>query len=372
MEPNGSNQAVAVPLDRGNFTAPVRSIANAFLGGQVISTRNVVGSQIVRVRSQDEIWLVSARRDDGSMTCQILQQGNWSDHNMSSLAMAHDSDRETSTIVYVHGNQTNDEYARARGLQLYQKLFNRNACEQGGAVRFVVFAWRSEREKVRLSLDYKLKLDRSIRVGENFGQFLGQFESRNMLLLGFSLGGQVILSGLLEEQARCECFPRSKTGKYSVALITPALDPALESTCLNAIEENFAVSETVAFINRRDPAIRVSKALVKTSRPPMYDEQGNKASIDGLVDWCSQGAFGRIRGEDITNEVTPCHSVIKYADQSRTIRATVARLSDLHRGTTVLSETSSTPSALMDVKKQDVKLNAQKNSTTWESQVVPR
>lgn len=325
----GDSQAIPVAVDRGNLSAPVRSLANAVLGSQSISTRMVLGSKMVRVRPQDEVWFVSARRDDGVLVCEKLVGGSWNSSGVGQLTMAHESDRQKSTVIYVHGNQTNDEYARARGLQLYQSLFNRNLCEPAARVRFVVFAWRSEREKARMTSDFKIKLKRSIRVGSIFRCFLDQFESRNMLLVGFSLGGQVILSGLQEEQLRLEQIPDCKRGKYSVALVTPALDPIRESTCLNAVDENNAVVQTVAFLNRKDPAIRASNALTRGRRSHVCEQSGDEITFSRLGEWCPGELFGTIRVEDITAEVSYCHSVTKYADQSATLRKNIAALIDM-------------------------------------------
>jgi hypothetical protein len=329
-----SIQGVPVPIDRGNLTAPVRSLANVVLGGQAISTRTVLGSTLVRIRSQDEIWLVSGRRDDGCLTCEWMIDSHWEQIAITKLTTAHDSDVGKSTVVYVHGNQTNDEYARARGLQLYQELFSRRDCDCQPAppVRFVIFAWRSEREKARSSSDFKIKLARSIRVGSKFRCFLDRFDSRNMLLVGFSLGGQVILSGLREQQLSVEEeSQKRKSGKYSVALITPALDPVIESTCLDAVDGNVSVSQTVAFIARNDPAIRASKILTQSRRSHVCDQRGDEITFERLGKWCPGQQFGKVRVEDITAEVRSCHSVTKYAEQSTTIRNDITQLLELNK-----------------------------------------
>lgn len=327
IKPQVAGPEIPVPIDRGNLTAPVRSLANVVLGGQAISTRTIFGSTLVRIRPQDEIWLVSGRSDDGCLSCERMVDSGWKPDAIVNLATAHDTKTEKSTVVYVHGNQTNDEYARARGLQLYQKLFGFNVCPPSPPIRFVIFSWRSEREKARASSDFKIKLARSIRVGSTFRSLLDQFESRKMLLVGFSLGGQVILSGLREQQLNDdEESADLKNGMYSVALITPALEPAIESTCLDAVDQNLSVSQTVAFIARKDPAIRASKVLTQSRRSHTCDQRGDEITFERLGQWCPGQQFGKLRVEDITAEVRSCHSVTKYAEQSATIRNTISQL----------------------------------------------
>jgi len=191
--PRGST-STGVPLQTPEalISRPLRSLANVVRGEQSVRTRRGIGFRSVSVRAQDEIWLVSARRQQGQcqLTLQRLIDGQWIPTCMEELTFAHAVDQQRSSMVYVHGNRTDGEYARSRGLQFYENVFNAGA--QSGPVRFVIFAWRSERERIRPASDFNVKLDRSVELGSTFARFLDQFPDRRMVLSGFSLGGQVV------------------------------------------------------------------------------------------------------------------------------------------------------------------------------------
>ena len=113
-------------------------------------------------------------------------------------------------------------------------------------------------------------LNRSVALGSTFANLLNQFEDRRLLLAGFSLGGQIILSSLAQLECQIASDPNPKhLGSYRVALITPALEANDALNSVGPLPTNPLVSQTVVFINRRDIAIRAaSLATRKTSAPP--------------------------------------------------------------------------------------------------------
>ena len=114
------------------------------------NAKSRIGFRKVHVRAQDEIWLVSARNGEQcELTSRKLVNGQWVAASMAELAQSHAMDKQKTSLVYVHGNRTDEVFARSRGLQFYENLFNGQMCS--GPIRFVIFAWHSEREKCGLA-----------------------------------------------------------------------------------------------------------------------------------------------------------------------------------------------------------------------------
>jgi len=235
---NDGSTVVPIQTPEKLLPRPLRSIANVVRGEQSVRTRKGIGFRSVNVSAQDEIWLVSARQ----------QQNRCED--------AHAVDQQRSSVIYVHGNRTDDQFARSRGLQFYENVFNGES--QSGPVRFVIFAWRSERERIRPTSDFNVKLNRSVELGPTFASFLDQFQDRRMVLSGFSLGGQVVLSGLSQLQPPIEDVAEHKTGSFRVALITPVLKAEDAMNSVASLPHNPAIAKTVVFVNQKDNALRAA------------------------------------------------------------------------------------------------------------------
>ena len=300
----------------------LRSFANAVRGEQTVQTRRGVGFRAVNVRAQDEIWLVSARQQQYQceLTLQRLIDGQWVHAGMAELTDAHAVDQHRSSVVYVHGNRTDGEYARSRGLQFYENVFNGEP--QSGPVRFVIFAWRSERERIRPTSDFNVKLDRSVELGSTFASFLDQFQDRRIVLCGFSLGGQVVLSGLSQLQPQAEEMLGHETGRFQVALITPVLKAEDAINSVVSLPHNPEVARTVVFVNRKDSALRAARlaARVTSHKPAVTLEQIAAApaceSINSVVI------------EDMTAQVTCCHSITRYSEKSLRLRTVVNEMAN--------------------------------------------
>ena len=306
------------------LTRPLRSIVDVVRGEQSIRTQDGIGFRVVNVRSQDEIWLVSARQQNQcGLSLQRLVDGQWVAANMAELTESHAVDSQKSSVVYVHGNRTDDRYARSRGLQFYENIFNSESCS--GPVRFVIFAWRAEREKIRLSSDFNVKLQRSVDLGCAFANFLNEFNDRQMVLVGFSLGGQVVLSGLAQLHAQGQ-FSSYHAGKFQVALITPALKASDALNSVAPLPLNPAAAKTVVFVNRKDNAIRAAKLIAKATseQPAVTLEQIASQPVCEMIN--------PVFIEDITAETTGCHSIVKYSARSSRIKTVLKEMADEARG----------------------------------------
>lgn len=287
-------------------------------GPQAIETKEIclLKKRVVCVAAQDEVWLVSARkahlcRDLSQIDVRILQNGNWQTSSLDSLTTEHSIDKSKTTLVYCHGNRTDLSWAKSRGLQVYQNLFESN-CKQGECrctrppVRFVIFAWKSEQEKIRLCRDYQIKSKRAPIVGKTFGRFLGQFGDRDMVLSGFSLGSQVILTGL----SGCESSGRNLPGRYQVCLVAPALAPSFVCGSLGGLADNCLVQRTEVFANEKDRAIKAAqKIAARTCREWLPEFKKLELS--------SGNAVNPIRVTDVGNDISRQHSTENYYSSNK-------------------------------------------------------
>ena len=208
-------------------------------------------------------------------------------------------------MIYVHGNRTSLENAQSRGLQVYENLFGDLCSRQRPPIRFVVFAWKSECELIRVLPDYQLKSERAYELQRVFADFLARFSDREMVVTGFSLGCQVVLGGLTAPT----CPSGEKSGDLCLALIAPALNPRFTCKGLQRIPHQPNVKRTAVFINRNDKAVQVAERLVR---------QNCKQSATTLRQLASQvgESNNSIEIFDMTDEVTKRHSVIGYTSQS--------------------------------------------------------
>ncbi len=161
-------------------------------GSQTLVIRNTrITKGVMKVLPQDEVWLISAREshlapcDLSLIKVEQLNCGRWMPSSLECLVDAHELDKTKSTLIYAHGNQTNLSWAKSRGLQFYSLALEETACQRP-PVRYVIFAWKSEREQ-HCAKDFILKSQRSEQLGITMAQILAQFPDRRIVLVGFSL-----------------------------------------------------------------------------------------------------------------------------------------------------------------------------------------
>lgn len=297
--------AECVPGDLGSETQWNSELVRHELGGsqrvETIDTRGRTRS--IQICPRDDVWLISARHshfhpDDVSLLdCSRLVNGCWQSENLAKLTNDHANDKTKVTMIYVHGNRTNLKWAKSRAIQFYDNSL-RN-CERP-PLRFVVFAWRSEAEKVRVIQDYKIKSNRSVTVGKAFCELLDHFGDRKMLLGGFSLGAQVVLSAMSEAEQR-EVLPKS--GQYQVAVMAPAINSDFSRASLSIYPQNSLVRHTDVFVSRDDCVVKVSEVINRRANASCF-------SITDLRDY--QGGQS-VSVHDITREVTKRHSIDNYS-----------------------------------------------------------
>lgn len=292
---------------------------------QSVAVKSCLGTETLCVQSQDEIWVVSTRQGSGQncadteLHTQQLICNQWQNANLDDLATCHQSDPDHITVIMVHGNNTNDEWALTRGMQFYDRMFGRAACDRP-AVRLVILAWESDQELPRPGPDYKLKSARAVALGSSVGSLLDVLGGDRPVLVGYSLGVQVVLSTLthqangIKDQANC-CV-----SGYQVGLIAPALDASYACNDLKMIPANPLIQRAEIFVNRHDRVLLAARILNRKR----CDDRCAEPSLVGLSD---KGRLdsNRFRLDDVTQEVRNRHSLVNYI-QSSTVQRRVRQL----------------------------------------------
>ena len=287
----------------------------------VIVKKSILGCmEGITILPQDEVWLIDARDSlCGETDLSLLQVSQiiGSDlvpRELADLTNAHASGDEYATMLYIHGNQTNKEFAIARGLQVYRNAIATKSYSHG-PVRYVIWAWKSEQEKVRFYPDYVVKSDRSVQIGETFAATLNQFSDRNMVVFGFSLGVQVILSAF--DSPSLDMREGDPT-RYQVAFAAPAINPEFVACNLLKTDCVSPAQQALVFTNRKDRAIRTARAIVRRRNP------GKESTIIGLAE-AGKLNLGSITSIDVFEESGRFHSIERYT-RSGTLQSMMANL----------------------------------------------
>ncbi|MDE0934998.1 MAG: alpha/beta hydrolase [Mariniblastus sp.] len=301
--------------------------------GQWVETIDTRGrTRMIQVCPRDDVWLISARDshcrpcDASLLECSRLVNGCWQIEDLENLTNDHANDKTKVTMIYVHGNRTDLRWAKSRAMQFYDNSLR--SCERP-ALRFIVFAWKSEAEKIRPIPDYKIKSNRSVTVGKAFYELLNHFEDRKMFLGGFSLGAQVVLSAMSEAEMQSAA---SKVGKYQVAFISPAINSEFSKASLAIYPQNSLVGHTDVFVSRDDCVVKVSEAITRRTNDSCF-------SIADLVGY--QGGDS-ISVHDITCEVTRHHSIDNYGRSPAVISRVCESLNEVFNDGQAVSGSSET------------------------------
>ena len=142
-----------------------------------------------------------------------------------------------------------------------------------------------------------------------------------MVLTGFSLGGQVVLSGLAHLQAQDQT-EHYQTGKFQVAIITPALKADDALTSVASLPQNPVVGRTVVFVNQKDNAIRAAKLIMRANA------EVPAVTLEQIASQRTCGTVNPVSIEDITAETTGCHSIVKYSLRSNRLRTVLKEMAD--------------------------------------------
>lgn len=305
--------SLACPLCSANSTKTTQSIQ---------LRKNILGCQACyKVLPQDEIWVLSVR----DCVCDLanldrvevkkLVDNRFQAASLDALKTAHQLDTQKTTVVYVHGNQTNYEYGVARGFQFYNNLFVKHACPRP-PLRLVLWVWKSERELPRLYPDYLVKSERAVRMGKTLTETLNQFGNRKLALVGFSLGAQVILSSLEEMTPQCDLA--ATDDKFHVALIAPATDPDYICKVINRDAKTSIVRMSSVIVNFDDRAVKAMRVVVRRECPEARDRFSKLACENHFP-------LGPIEFFEVSQEISRKHAIERYT-KSPTVKRAMNRV----------------------------------------------
>ena len=281
--------------------APSSKLESA--AGQWITVRSKLRTERIFVQPQDEIWIVSARQnqldpnDLSRLNVSKLSHSQFQPSQLSELTHAHQTDRSRKTIMFTHGNRTNYSWAISRGMLVYRNLFS--TCSARAPIRMVIFAWESERETPLPIVDYRIKAKKSVCLGTTFGLLLNQFQNRDLMLVGYSLGAQLIMSGLESEHQ-----PASNE-RYEISLIAPAFDCDWLASRATAPPTTAKANRATVFVNRNDRVIKVANRVCQREYPSVNLSLQEIAATRRLP-------VARVDFVDLTSESSKVHSIVRY------------------------------------------------------------
>ncbi len=193
------------------------------------------------------------------LKCQRLHECQWRRVPIDEFVAAHAGDVGRLTIIYIHGNRTDYQWAVTRGKQVYQQIFG--CCSQRPPVRFVIWHWPADPSR-RYTRDLRQNAFRAPIEGQHLGWFLSQTDpGRPIGLIGYSLGAQVVLTGL-EQTARAVGTLADGVSQRRVAIIAPATNCAWPNCCQKQLVAD-QFQKMVVINNASDLALRAYAAFCR-------------------------------------------------------------------------------------------------------------
>ena len=231
---------------------PNRGLLKRFhkLDAEQLSKQLLVSQQL---RAGDEIWLVSSRAlthcvaDSSQLAWFQFANGCLNPRTFEDLQAAQESDPFTRTLFYAHGNNTSSDAAIAGGLTVYRNMFQDR--DQPTRLRFVIWSWPSQRQTFPIGKDADLKSRRAVSEGELMRTVLDQIDGPRPNLLGYSFGGQVVVSALQSPTVLSSGEP------FCVSLIAPGFNRDFLHLEMNRELLDANTKQMNAFVNKKDRVI---------------------------------------------------------------------------------------------------------------------
>ncbi len=307
---------VAIVMSRNSAWTAIRS-AMLSLATVAVGATGLFADERTGPARADEIWLVSARDCDCAtepglslLRCERFCEGRWIETCCNELC-SNKSGINMETVVFVHGYLTDLQGARQMGQEVYENVFS-GRCETA-PVRFIIWAWKSERETRRPIQDFAIMSRRANSLGEIFALTLNQLGPRPPVVIAYSLGTQVVLSALAQSTLY-------QGPPIQLVAIAAATDCGFASNC-QQMSNCGDIARSVVFLNNGDRAIRAAKLACRVtyghsfktfeSLAPMHPDQ-----------------LGQIEIIDITSVASRRHSIMLYTEipiVQSSIRALVAQ-----------------------------------------------
>lgn len=255
--------------------------------------------QINCVRPGDEIWLISARQlggcHAGEMPCQRLCNGHWQQSCFTELVQANDHRPECAPVIFVHGYQTDLGDAQRRGLEVYQNLFA--SCQSDQPIRYVIWAWKSERESRRIVREFKEKAQHAAQLGDAFAMTLNWLQSKPPTIIAYSLGAEISLSALVQSNVYSGV-------PVQLVVIAAATDCGFSSCCFQ-MQHCGHIARSYVFSNRGDIAIRAARISCRLATRKRQEKFEQVAPM-------FPQQLGEVCIIDITKVMTCQHSIVRY------------------------------------------------------------
>lgn len=286
------------------------NVTAAAQDGAQITDANSCSAPATFFRECDQVWLVSSRHlpncgkvanSEVWLKAEKLVGNTWVEESIQQLTDDHDKNKEMVTVIYVHGNRSDEEWARARGVEVYQRLSEFEDCPP---IRYVIWSWPSDR-LLRPLKDFHEKADRSVAEGTYFSTFIAQLSPENRVgVLGYSLGAQVVLSGLNEMKLFNGQSPESKH-QLNIALVAAATDCNWPSVCDDVDAVYNSISKMLIVHNECDRALKAYRLACLGRTNPM-----GGCGMKGLDALKDNGQ--KVHQLDVSGTVRGGHSIIEY------------------------------------------------------------
>lgn len=261
-------------------------------------------------QAHDEFWLVSARdipdcRTDAEcsdLKCFRKINGQWCSTTFNQLSTEHLSDPSKETVLHVHGMRTDFNDAKRQCSTFYQNTFAN--CNNRPPIRFVCWVWRSETKTPRPVWEFKTKSRRAVLLGRLFTKTLHCFGDRPPILIGYSLGAQLIASAITDPAA-------AGLPSYRFAAIAPVLDCEFASSFRNPA----CTQQTVVFASRSDRATRFAAHICRKQGAPTFNQWAGSMNKP----------LGNVGFVDVTSYVGGKHSIDRYTS-APPVRACIIKM----------------------------------------------
>jgi pimeloyl-ACP methyl ester carboxylesterase len=214
------------------------------------------------VFGNDEVWLVSSREVDTCQDSYVDQlptqrwlDRQWKEMEPDDLFESHDKS-DKLTVVYLHGNRTDFEWAKKRGAEVYNAVFSQRPEPQ--SVRFVVWSWPADPNPNRVQ-EYRDNTRRSVFEASVLQAFLEKLRGNKPIgLIGYSFGSQAVV---LAAERVCDDPEVTPPINLRIAVIAPALQKPWSGVADPFAAGSSIESEPMAIINSRDRALRAHRVI---------------------------------------------------------------------------------------------------------------
>jgi hypothetical protein len=264
------------------------------------------------VRPQDSVVVISSRPVGCSTDPDRLENGLYAQHYIDTdgdgcrewretpwrSAISPD-DLQTPTIIFIHGNKVSWGETHRRGMMVYHRLTR--CAGDGSPIRYVIWAWCADEIKKPIQ-DYRIKAARTGPVGKQLAWVVNQMPAEARLgIIGYSYGARVA-SGALQElgSGRLTGPARPVRTVYLAAAFDS--DWLGRGCCHGAAMD--ATDQLLMTVNRRDPAMRFYRFLVKNDNPQALGYKG-PTCLD-------RGRASRVRLVNATDSVGASHDLGDY------------------------------------------------------------